>query len=119
MEQELSLAPEFSITTASLNGCTVINVTGELDQATAPQLEEALVACNGSQPVVDLTALTFIDSSGLHVLLQKRPEGRPAALVIAPESHVARVLDIVAASQTVLVCSNLRAAIETSDQTCS
>jgi anti-anti-sigma regulatory factor len=65
--------------------------------------------------VVDLTALTFIDSSGL--LLRKRTEGRPAALVVAPESHVARVFDIVCATKSVLVCSDLQAAIKASDQT--
>jgi anti-anti-sigma regulatory factor len=57
--------------------------------------------------VVDLTALDFIDSSGLHVLLQKRPTGRPTALVVAPKSHVAHVLDIVAASKTVFLCHDL------------
>jgi anti-anti-sigma factor len=117
VEPELSDAPEFSVTSARLNGCTVINVTGELDLTTAPQLEEALAACNGSRPVVDLTALTFIDSSGLHVLLQERREGRPAALVIAPGSHVAHVFDIVHASKIVLVCSDLQAAVGGSDLT--
>ena len=113
MEPELFDPPEFSVSTASLNGHAVIQVSGELDMTTAPQLEEALVAHNGNRPVVvDLTALTFIDSHGLHVLLQKRPTGPPAALIVTPNSNIAKVFDIVAASKIVLLCSDLDAAIQ-------
>jgi anti-sigma B factor antagonist len=114
---ELSVTPEFSVTTASLNGAIVISVSGELDMATATQVEETLDACNGNRVVVDGTALTFIDSSGLHVLLKKRPHGRPAALVVDPESNVARVFDIVCASKNVLLCSDLKAAMNGSGET--
>lgn len=83
---------------------------------TAPQLEEALAACNGQPVVVDLAELTFIDSTGLHVLLQDRKEGKPAAVVVVPESHVARVFDIVCANKSVELCSDLQAAIHASGQ---
>jgi anti-sigma B factor antagonist len=112
---ELPVAPEFSITTASLNGAAIIRVSGELDLTTAPQLEEALVAYDGNQPViVDMTALTFIDSSGVHVLFGERGSSKPTALVVAPESHVARVFDIVCASEVLLVCHDLETAIKSS-----
>jgi anti-sigma B factor antagonist len=115
---QLPVAPEFSITTASLNGAAIVSVSGELDLTTAPRLEEALVACDGNQPViVDVTALTFIDSSGVHVLFGERSSGKPAALVVAPESHVARVFDIVCASQVLLVCHDLETAIKSSGNT--
>ena len=117
LEPELSDLPEFSLTTANLDGSIIISVCGEMDMTTAPQLEEALAACNGYQPVVvDLTELTFIDSTGLHVLLQDREEGRPAAVVVAPESHVARVFDIVCAGKSVDLCSDLQAALHASGQ---
>ena len=114
MEPELHDPSEFSVTTAIVDGFTVINVTGELDMSTAPELEEALVACDGNQPLVDLTALTFIDSSGLHVLLKNRTENRPAALVVTPDSNVAHVFHIVAAGKTVPICSDLDSAIQRS-----
>ena len=118
MSSELPVAPEFSITTSSLNGAAIVSLSGELDLTTAPQLEEELVACDGNQPViVDLTALTFIDSSGVHVLLGERGSRKPAALVIAPESHVARVFEIVCASQVLLVCHDLETAIKSSGNT--
>jgi anti-anti-sigma factor len=111
---ELSDLPEFSLTTANLNGSIVISVCGEMDMTTAPQLEEALAACDGQPVVVDLTELTFIDSTGLHVLLQDREKGKPAAVVVVPESHVARVFDIVYASKSVELCGDLQAAIHAS-----
>jgi anti-sigma B factor antagonist len=108
-QSELFELPEFSVTTASLDGAIVVSVSGELDMTTAPQLEEALVACDGNQPVVvDVTALAFIDSSGLHVLFGERGSGKPAALVVDPESHVARVFHIVCA---LFVCHDLQTAL--------
>jgi anti-anti-sigma factor len=118
VEPGFFVPPDFSVTTASLNGSIVIAVSGELDLTTSLQVEETLAACNGNQPVVvDLTALTFIDSSGLHVLLKKRPTGRPAALVVEAKSGIAHVLDIVAASKSVLVCHDVQEAMGNSGET--
>ena len=109
---------EFSVTSASLDGSLVVSVSGELDLATASELEKVLAAFSGSEPVVvDLSALEFVDSSGLHVLLKKRPHGRPAAVVVAPDSHVARVFDIVGAGKSVFVCHDVQAAIRNVGQT--
>jgi anti-anti-sigma factor len=49
-----------------------VTLRGELDLASVPALEERLVELEQSAPtriLVDLTGLTFIDSSGLRVLL--------------------------------------------------
>jgi anti-anti-sigma factor len=46
----------------------VVAVTGELDLATAPELEVALAGAHGDV-TVDLNATTFVDPSGLRVLL--------------------------------------------------
>ncbi len=47
----------------------VVRVGGELDLATAPQLAELLTRVEWDRPVVvDLTGVTFIDSSGIRVL---------------------------------------------------
>jgi anti-anti-sigma factor len=48
-----------------------VTPSGELDIATAPQLAEALSeAARGSAAVIlDLSELTFMDSSGLHAIL--------------------------------------------------
>ncbi len=54
----------------------VVALHGELDIATAPQVDadvaEAREANPGSTVVLDLRGITFIDSSGLRVLLRIR-----------------------------------------------
>ncbi len=52
---------------------TVVTVTGEIDLATASQLSTKLDGVDLSRPVVvDLSGVTFIDSSGLNALVQLR-----------------------------------------------
>lgn len=56
----------------------VFNLSGELDMATAPTFKEAARKALDSKQyrcmVFDLTALSFIDSTGLHVLVECRRE---------------------------------------------
>ena len=57
---------------AQRNGATVLSVLGEVDLATAPILDEqisAVEAGDAATIVVDLDRVTFMDSSGLQVLL--------------------------------------------------
>ena len=55
---------------------TTISLAGDLDPATAPQLDAAIkdaIATDGLERVVlDLSKLTFIDSSGLRVFVTAR-----------------------------------------------
>ena len=55
-----------------VNDTMVVRVDGELDLATAPALWAALERplADGDQLVLDLSAVTFIDSTGLSVLLR-------------------------------------------------
>ena len=53
------------------NGNSVICVSGEIDMATAPRLDDALLSCGQSQDVlIDLADVTFFDSSALKVLVR-------------------------------------------------
>jgi anti-sigma B factor antagonist len=48
-----------------------VRLAGELDMATAPLLKSALAGLPSEGPTaLDLSELTFLDSSGLHVLAQ-------------------------------------------------
>lgn len=73
-------------------------VRGELDLATAPQLEEALVSAieAGEDVVLDLRALEFMDSSGVRVLVvaHTRGNGRFGLIAAAPTSPVTKILAI-------------------------
>jgi len=71
----------FAVTTTKRGSVICIAVEGEIDLATAPQLAAALDGgrpdgnrpdgdgTGGGEIVVDLRGVTFIDSSGLRVLL--------------------------------------------------
>jgi anti-sigma B factor antagonist len=79
-------------------------VDGDVDLATAPALEEALEAAvrdSVGALVVDLTRVSFIDSTGLQVLLRIRGllgrEDRALALV-CPHGPVRRVFELAGVS---------------------
>jgi anti-sigma B factor antagonist len=100
---------DFEISTAMTEGSTsIISVTGELDLSTADQLAEAaLVATSGTHRLVlDLSACTFIDSSGLRVVLRMHKDlaedGKPTAIVVS-DGHVRKLLSLTAIDQSIRV----------------
>ena len=61
------------IETVGRDGALVVVVQGELDMATSPQLDEALAEArdtNAASILVDLKGVSFIDSTGLNVLMR-------------------------------------------------
>ena len=65
-------------------GQTRLAVDGELDLASAPALQDAVSQLlapdapeGGVDIVVDLAGLTFLDSSGLRILLQAHKRAQP------------------------------------------
>jgi anti-sigma B factor antagonist len=65
-------AAPLAIAEQASNGEQVVRVDGELDIATAPELESALLRPRprDERVILDLTALRFMDSTGLRVLLR-------------------------------------------------
>jgi anti-sigma B factor antagonist len=62
----------FDVQLVDREGALWVAIAGELDLATAPLLEEKLAQAEisgESSIVIDLSAVTFIDSSGLRALL--------------------------------------------------
>ncbi len=67
----------------------VVAVVGELDLATAQRVEDALrtvEATDVEQVIVDLAGLTFVDSSGVHLIARAEERRRTTAkrLVLRP-----------------------------------
>ena len=63
---------ELSLATRTAAGYLVVEVTGEIDVYTAPQLRERLIALvegGARQVIVDLGRVEFLDSTGLGVLV--------------------------------------------------
>jgi anti-sigma B factor antagonist len=72
-DRELRSAPvDLTITTREAEGRTVVSVAGEIDVYTAPRLREEiteLVAAGTYDLVIDMSAVEFLDSTGLGVLV--------------------------------------------------
>ncbi|TMK83434.1 MAG: STAS domain-containing protein [Actinobacteria bacterium] len=70
---EVSDAPiTLELTVSELDGDTVVRAAGELDVNTAPELREQLarlIAEDARQIVIDLTEVSFVDSTALSVLV--------------------------------------------------
>ena len=100
-----SMPPPFTCScTNGGPGTAWVHVGGELDIATAPQLERTLDASQARLVVLDLPELTFLDSSGLHAIItagiRARQAGRRLVLVRVP-SNVERILTLTGISDHV------------------
>jgi anti-sigma B factor antagonist len=90
----------FEIDETRRGGTPVVRVAGEIDVATAPSLREHLAAHEGAgEPVVvvDLTDVTFVDSTALGVLVgaYRRLGDADAALrLVVTEARILKVLEI-------------------------
>jgi anti-sigma B factor antagonist len=92
----------FSVEVQELNGdVRSFNLNGELDHATAPELREPLDAAidRGVRAVlIDLSDCSFIDSTGLSVLVHARSrlldDGDGQLEICCPDPQVRRLLEI-------------------------
>ena len=93
-------APAFELHVVRSDSRMHVTPRGELDIATAPQLEEAVSEATSlpvAELVLDLRELTFMDSTGLRALAQANLKAEQAgtALSIWRGSHqIERVLEI-------------------------
>ena len=79
--------------------CPVVSVCGEVDLATAPQMDSCIAAVLASGPrtvVLNLSKTTFMDCSGLAVLLGMKAQ-LPAESVVMlhePKPFILKILGI-------------------------
>jgi anti-anti-sigma factor len=91
---------EFHVELRQTGACAVVDVAGELDIATAPQLVAALGEANdagAARIVVNLLATTFIDSSGLTTLFRAHKahsDGKFSIVCAQDNLEVRRVMDL-------------------------
>ncbi|HEX2152413.1 MAG TPA: STAS domain-containing protein [Acidimicrobiia bacterium] len=85
----------FAIQRSDLDGFRRIELIGELDLATAPQVSKELDGSSDgvNRLVLDTTQLAFIDSTGLHLLLEAR-QRFGAALELIPGKATERLLEL-------------------------
>lgn len=109
---------DFGVEVGGDGACAIVNVRGELDIATAPDLVAALETASQQAParvVVNLLDTSFIDSTGLTTLFRahKSFEDRDGgfALVCGPSNiEVRRVIDLMGFDQVFTIHESLAAA---------
>ena len=76
-----------------------IRLSGELDMSSAPELDRVLEAAveHGGAVLVDLSELTFMDSTGINAFLKAAVSlsGRGCLVLHGEQDRIRRVLDLV------------------------
>ena len=91
---KIGQAPNFDIGISHDGTFDIVTVQGEIDLVTAPLLSEAFVGL-GSRIIVDLRAVSFMDSSGLAVLIQQKSQMEGGELrIVADGSAVLRLFEL-------------------------
>jgi anti-sigma B factor antagonist len=91
---------DFDISDESRDGASIVSVHGEVDVATAPMLRDRLnlvIDRDQGIVVVDLLGVTFIDSTGLGVLigaLQRSGDDARELRIVAAEPRILKVFEI-------------------------
>ena len=108
---------DVSVTSRANGDRTVVDVTGEIDVYTAPALREELASLidnENTDLIVDLTSVSFMDSTGLGVLVgalkKVRTLGGDLRLVIDQEK-ILKVFRITALTQVFTIHESLDAAL--------
>jgi len=110
---------QFSVTVDARDGVTVVGVAGELDVFSVGALRESLDevvidAAGATNLVVDLTGLTFMDSSGLGALVRTQKKVRVLRGtfgVVCCEGPVLRLLTLTGLTHVLRVSETVDAAI--------
>ena len=99
-----------------LGGAVVVRLTGELDLYNAHEVRDVLVEEAARDPervVIDLSAVNFIDSTALGVLIEARTKlaNRRAFLLAAPAVETRRALEISGLDRTFGLHDSVEAAL--------
>ena len=68
-----------------------VRFSGEIDMSTAPMLIEAVLQSDSSE--IDLSGITFMDSSGMHALIDLKA-ARPSLRIVAASPTVRRLVQL-------------------------
>ena len=94
---------DFAVAVDRLDTCVVVRVEGELDMASASELEAAIShVTSAPHVVIDLSACTFLDSAAMRVITETMRQ-TPRVSVVATDPGVLRVLEITAVDTMVSV----------------
>ncbi|MFI9552749.1 STAS domain-containing protein [Nonomuraea endophytica] len=105
------------LTCENLDGSTLVGVAGELDTTTTGRLSAYLEDQHSDSTlplVLNLAALTFMDSSGLHLLINlhhHQKEHGGGLHLAAPHERIIRVLEITGTDRLLRTYASLQQAL--------
>ncbi len=101
--------PQLTVEVRDAPEAAVVRVAGEIDLVTAPQLAAALdevLRTNARHIAIDLTEITFMDSAGVHTLVQTHQRaGRHVAVICGPGPAL-RTLELLGLTESLNVVSS-------------
>lgn len=113
----VDVAP-FSVSTENIDDIVVVNVTGEVDAHTADQVRSAIEAgiAPGARLLVDLSGVSFLDSTGLGVFVTvlkhlREQDGSLDLVVTSP--RVMKVFELTGLDVLIPIHENREAALAT------
>lgn len=111
---------DFSVNTAALGGdAFIVTITGEVDLHTAPELEHALdgvVGLGGTAVALDLSEVSFVDSTVLGVLLRIRQRLHDLGgevVVVTQDRRVLRTFEVTGLDRVIVIERRLADAVAT------
>jgi len=106
LTQEPDKLGRLSVIVRETAEATVVAVGGELDLLTAPQLTaelEPILTADHGHLAIDLTETAFMDSAGIHALVNIANRARRHFAVICPAGSVRRTIELVGLAEPLCV----------------
>lgn len=103
------MSGDLDLSTSAREGCAVVRVAGEVDLGTASQLDDYVTGAmqeSGPHLILDLSAVSFMDSTGLKVMLachRRARLGGGALGLSGPSTTVRRLLTLTGLDQTFII----------------
>ena len=107
----------FELRSTRIGDTLVVAIVGEIDMANAPEVSKAINSGNGDakRVVVDLSEVTFLDSSALNAFVQSQQELARldvAFRIVSPVDHAVRnVFEITRLTEPLSVVDSLEEAL--------
>lgn len=109
------MAANLTIDELTHDGHSVLAIGGEIDLATAPELEAVLTEkVDGGKTIIDLSEVGFIDSTGLRVLLTVHEAAESAGgqiVLITAEGPVTKLFEITGVQDLLHLATSRDAAV--------
>jgi len=111
----------FRLTTGEREGVPLIVASGEVDLATSPELREALAQMSHGQHrtvVLDLSGVSFLDSTGLSVLVAFHKRFRELGgelRIVVTDRRVTKVMELVGLDDVLVLHASVEQALDSAE----